>query len=335
MHELPDWLNFLFVEGGRAELEEMRERWVSKGCSDWQLKGRMLSWIGANVFARLQNLRNDITESLASIWPQTYVGFDYLEQPFSENYSKSAILTARISLGLGLSLYAGFGILDLYAVPGAVEWTWMIRYAIICPFITLAFVLTFLPISHKIFQLIMSAVCLVSGYGIIAMIFLSEPSEIAYETYYAGLILVLIYLFTVVRVRLVNAIVVGAIIILGYEYVAVFFQDILATRNGKIIFLNNNFFFLSAATLSIHACSLIEKSMKDEYTMRCLIVEEVFQEIRFYFGIYELKDGDSEVDANVQKLLDFLTEKPRSLDDMLRNYYLYKISKLKKKPEKE
>ena len=133
--------------------------------------------------------------------------------------------------------------------------------------------------------------------------------------------LVLIFLYTI-KVRLRNAFIVSLFMLAGYEFAAVFFQDILSTQDGVIIFINNNFFFVSAIVIGILACSMIEKTSKDEFIMRNLIVNEVAQEVLHYCEVIKRKD-----DENLDKILKLLSEKPRNFDEML-NFY-YEVSRLR------
>lgn len=75
----------------------------------------------------------------------------------------------------------------------------MIRYGIICPVIVVAFALTFVARFGRYIEWFSATILLVTGGGILAMI-LNSPAPGCY-LYYAGLILVIMYTFTFLKLR--------------------------------------------------------------------------------------------------------------------------------------
>lgn len=331
---LPAWTDFLFWPGARADLEEIRERFLSQGSTRLQVElmtyEQMIFEHGLPraklfIFNIWQNKLPNPEESgitkafFSNIWPKSYPGFEFLEEPFFEHHYKNSIGMVRVALLLGLLLYTVFGILDIYCIPSSTEYTWIIRYACVTPIIILSLISTFLPISYRVSQLILSFMALSAGYGIIFMVFLSKPNEIAYQTYYTGLILVLFFLQTVLRLRLSYSTVTGLLIIFGYEAVAIFWQHLLSTPFGIAIFVNNNFFFVSASILGFLSCTYTEKAARNEYVMRHIVVTEVFLEFRHFSELYDLGEK-----RKFQEFLRFLSSRPRTLEEMIANYQAYK-----------
>jgi hypothetical protein len=331
---LPAWTDFLFWSGARADLEETRERCLSQGST--RLQVALMTYeqvIFDNVLPRaklfilniwqnkqLNSGKSEVKKPLFSgVWPKPYPGFEFLEEPFFDHHYKNSIVMVRVALLLGLFLYTVFGILDIYCIPSSTEYTWIIRYACVTPIIIISLISTFLPLSHRVSQLILSFMALSAGYGIIFMVFLAKPNEIAYQTYYTGLILVLIFLYTVLRLRLAYATTTGLLILFGYEAVAVFWQHLLNTPSGIALFVNNNFFFVSASILGFLSCAYIEKAARNEYVMRHIVVAEVFLEFRHFSELYDLGEK-----RKFQEFLRFLSSSPRTLEEMILNYQFYK-----------
>ena len=70
----------------------------------------------------------------AAIFPAGRLRFGGdLEPGFRKYHLEHSLPFARFALILALLLYALFGILDFYIVPGVARWIWVIRYAIFCP----------------------------------------------------------------------------------------------------------------------------------------------------------------------------------------------------------
>jgi diguanylate cyclase (GGDEF)-like protein len=195
-----------------------------------------------------------------------------LERKFSADYFQRILPIVRIALVLAFLLYSCFGILDAVISPETKYFTWLIRYAIVCPLIFIVFVLSFYRIFEKILQLSISVVSLVAGFGIIFMIVTARSVEGSLY-YYAGLILIIMWSYTFVRLRFIHATIVCGIIIVGYELSVIFFWDIFSTRSLMIAFINNNFFMISSNILGMFVCYDLEISMRRDFLQRYLISE--------------------------------------------------------------
>ena len=143
-----------------------------------------------------------------------------LEKLFLDDYREKSLPFVRISLVLGIALYAVFGVLDVFIAPQTKNITWLIRYAIVCPLMAVSLGLSWLPAFKKFAEIDTMIVGLSAGFGIIAIIALARDAD-AVRYYYAGLILVLIYVYTFTKMRFALATVTSWIIILGYEAVAI------------------------------------------------------------------------------------------------------------------
>ncbi len=164
-----------------------------------------------------------------------------LEEPFLRYYSFRSLWYARFALVMGAVLVGLFGILDSYLAPNHAQLLWFIRYAILCPVTLLIALLTFhkrlvplLPVFH-VFILLLTAA------GFTAMILYSPP-PVNY-LYYSGLLLVLIYGYTFLRLRFIWGTLAGWMIVGMYFIAAVQLAEI------PVPILLNNFFFLVTMNL--------------------------------------------------------------------------------------
>jgi signal transduction histidine kinase len=189
---------------------------------------------------------------------------DELERAYSDSYFPQALPRVRFALLLAVVLFALFGILDAYIVPEEARWVWFIRYSLVCPLGLVVFALTYTRWFRPIMQPAVAAFAVFGGWAIVAMIAISDP--FGGYLYYAGLVLVIFWLFTLLQLRFPYATGACLLIVLGYEIVAIWVKD-----TPVEILLNNNFFFLSAAILGSAAGYTIEHGKRTGFLQRRVI----------------------------------------------------------------
>ena len=187
-----------------------------------------------------------------------------LEKDFLEHYALSSIPQLRFTLVLAFVLYAAFGALDYLVAPGLVHRFWVVRFAIVCPFILIGGALTYLPNFKVIMQPVIVSLILVAGGGIIYMAMIGPPD--VNRTYFAGLMLVLMIGCDVTRARFVWASATGCLLILTY-LAATAASDTLP-RN---VFFINNLFCLSANLVGMLASHNLEFYSRRDYFMSHLL----------------------------------------------------------------
>jgi class 3 adenylate cyclase len=190
------------------------------------------------------------------------------EAGFRSDYFDKSLRMVRVALLLALVLYATFGLLDRWIVPESKYLIWLVRYAIVCPILIVIFLLSFLEVFKTIMQPVMALAALVLGIGIVAMIAVSQPGELGYDFYYAGLMLVLMWTYTLSRLRFVMATVVSWLITAAYEVVAIYQQGAFESGRGTTVFLNNNFFFISSNIIGMFASFTIEYYIRKDYLLQ-------------------------------------------------------------------
>ena len=104
---------------------------------------------------------------------------------------------------MGLAIYAAFGALDDYLIPEALSTALAIRFALVCPMaaglLAWSFSPTFLPRT----QAAGAVLGVTAGAGIVVMI--ADSTGPGRDLYYAGLLLVLAFTYTFLRLRFVAA----------------------------------------------------------------------------------------------------------------------------------
>ena len=189
------------------------------------------------------------------------------EAAFLEDYFQKSLLQIRFSIGLGIFLYSVFGILDYLLIPAVKEQIWFIRFAIVCPFLALSIAFTWTRLFKRVLQLALMLAAFVIGFGIIAM------TRIAYAPgsyyYYAGLILVLMWVYTFSGARFIYATFTGWMIVAVYEVVTLASGSVPVT-----VMVSNSFFFISANIIGMLACYQIELYKRKDFWQRALLEAE-------------------------------------------------------------
>jgi signal transduction histidine kinase len=165
-----------------------------------------------------------------------------VERRFATEHLSRSVWAIRIFLTAASALYALFGILDAYIIPEARTTAWLLRYAFVCPTMLGIVLLTFTPLFARVAQFALFTAMFSAGLGIVVMTAVADtPGN---GLYYAGLMVVVIYGSSLVRLRFVYAALSCLALVGLYQYVAIELNPISGT-----LLLNNNFFLgMSVAT---------------------------------------------------------------------------------------
>jgi signal transduction histidine kinase len=187
-----------------------------------------------------------------------------LESSFSEYHFRESLVFMRFAIVLSIVLYALFGILDLFIVPDVARSIWVIRYAVYCPTALAVLGLTFTRRFKPIAQPTLCGLAALCGLGIVAMIAIADVS--GGYLYYAGLLLVIPWAYTALRLRFSYATAAAGAIMVGYEVVAIWLKP-----TPLDILINNNFFFISSVIIGMVAGYMLERSIRTDFIQRGLI----------------------------------------------------------------
>ena len=160
-------------------------------------------------------------------------------------------VTKKVSL-LALFVVLSFGIVDILSATSNLTLILIIRTCM-----ALNFVLMFyLTKQHKLvflnqYHLLVSIAFLSSGFGLLGMILLSEAGGIIYTTYFAGLMLVIIALFSWFYVNTTITVSLGLLIVCGYIVVYSLKTD--SSHLTDTVLLNNVIFLLASIAFGLIA----------------------------------------------------------------------------------
>ncbi len=102
---------------------------------------------------------------------------------------------------------------------------------------------------------------------------ITDPREIANAHYYSGLLLVMLFTSSWLRLRFWYALVTKTIII-SYELVAIYSEGLLNTENGRIQFLSNNFLLLGTYIIGAFANYSLERHTRIDFLQKRTIEAE-------------------------------------------------------------
>jgi len=194
-------------------------------------------------------------------------GSGHLEPEYLDEHFKNSLTQIRIALLVGCSFYAVFGLLDAALVPAQTKEFWLIRYAVVCPLALSIYVFSFFPQFKRYANASLFLLCMVAGFGIVIMTAIAAPP--ANYSYYAGLILVFIYLFTFVKMGFLWAMAASWSIIVFYEIMAIY-----VLKAPFPILLNNNFFIIGSNLYCMIAGYSIEYFERKNFLLRRMLSDE-------------------------------------------------------------
>lgn len=182
-----------------------------------------------------------------------------LEKKFLDSYHQRSVVRFRWAIALAIFLYSVFAVLDSVSVGPLWPWIWFIRFAIVNPILIVCFLLSFKKrFFIRYYQEIASLGVLVGGGGILAMLALiPDPALYLYSQ---GLMLILIYNYTFLGLRFVRASLNCLLIILGFELVSLWVNPL-----PRHVFINNNFFLISANLIGMAVAYYLEKLNRDNF----------------------------------------------------------------------
>jgi two-component system cell cycle sensor histidine kinase PleC len=170
----------------------------------------------------------------------------------------------RVYLVAGIALYMLFGILDMRVGGDAVRTLFFIRYGIACPMLLVVLGLSFTRYFAAWGQVALASTMISSGLGIVAMTaVMPAPFN---SNYYAGLIMVVIYCGSFIRVDFIATVAISAILVLAYEFSAVVLNPIPQT-----LFISNNFFLLMSTAVGLLSGYIQETQTRKGYIAQQII----------------------------------------------------------------
>ena len=189
------------------------------------------------------------------------------ERHFARRALIDSMIFIRIYMLAGTALYILFGLLDAQVSGKALTMVYIIRYAICCPILLTNFALSYTKYFEKIGQYVLAAQMIASGLGVVAMTaIMPAPFN---SNYYAGVIMVVIYCGSFIRVNFITTVSISLMLVVAYDISAAFLNPL-----PTIDLISNNFFLLMATGVGLLSSYIQETQTRKGYIAHRIIEEK-------------------------------------------------------------
>jgi diguanylate cyclase (GGDEF)-like protein len=198
-----------------------------------------------------------------------------LEDAYQVDLASEKIRMAYVACLLCVLLYLSSAILDSGTLPGKVADAWIVRTIAVLATAMVVVAIRLWPRAFLRHYTI--CVCMVTfGWagGVEALMTVSSPKDLAWSTYYAGLILVAMALHTWTYVRLPHAGLVGLVMVGGYVMVALFVQG-MADRKHWALLAQNCFFLVSANLVGLVSMAMRERFARQAFLLKNALAHDL------------------------------------------------------------
>jgi len=189
------------------------------------------------------------------------------EADYQAELGVEKVRLARQTNILALILFLVFGILDIWAIPSMLRVAWILRGTIVPLFVLVLFLSKYKNFFVQHYNIIIAFQYFFAGCAIEAMIHLANPTDVAKDVYYAGLILVMMaaYMWTYLPLRI--TVLLGILMIGIYILVAIWCQQIYASGEW-IILMSNCFFLVGANIIGFISQRARDRSSRENFILR-------------------------------------------------------------------
>ena len=172
------------------------------------------------------------------------------ERTFRRESLTGQLAIVQIYVLAGIGVFVAFGALDWVVAGQSAVSLWKIR-AIVVPLLLAVFALTYFPILQRVAQPALASTMLACGLGVVAMTAIMAPPY--NYMYYAGLVIVVFWCGSLIRLRFFYAAIANLILISAYQIAAIGINPIPLR-----ILISNDFFLLSGTGVGM-LCSYFQE----------------------------------------------------------------------------
>lgn len=192
------------------------------------------------------------------------------ELDFQSYLKNEKIKLTRYMCLLSSFLFLSFAFVDTFALPSAVSSSVIVRIGVVVALMA-TYATTFHSLFEKYYHYILSLSFVVAISGIEFMVYVSDPNDQAFDTYFVGIILVLIALFSWTYLHKSVSVLLALFsisIYFGIEYIE---RDFVG--NGRLPTILSNMFFI-ASTVFI---GLLAQITRDGYLRQNFILQNTLK----------------------------------------------------------
>ena len=190
-----------------------------------------------------------------------------VETTFLDDTLRQSINFVRAYLIAGTCLYVLFAILDSVVGGASLKFLLFIRFGIVMPTLLGIFTLTFFPLFYRVAQFALATAMLSSGFGVVAMTAIMGPPF--NSKYYAGLIMVVIYCGSLIRLKFHYSVLISILLFVAYQAVSLWINPIPLAD-----YISNNFFLAMATGVGLFSAYIQELYIRKAYVGQRIVEEK-------------------------------------------------------------
>jgi class 3 adenylate cyclase len=191
-----------------------------------------------------------------------------LEARFLAEHACESVRQVRIALLVAVGVFSVFGVVDMLT-PGVGTRVLWLRLTIVT-FLLAGVASTFWRQFERVIQPITAACATVAGLGVIGIVLTTPPT--VSEFHHRGLLLLIVAIYTFIRLRFVYATVTSLLVTVGYNVAEALVGD---SALGTV--LRTDLYLLTANVIGLVACYGIEAYIRRDFVQRQLLKAEEAQ----------------------------------------------------------
>jgi signal transduction histidine kinase len=195
------------------------------------------------------------------------------EKNFQIEHAKKASKNFQFSIFLGFLTIILYAFVDLWSLPITYEFAHKLRFFITGPALLGLVAFSFTKSFYKYIDLSIILAGFITALSIALMIAHAKHNETGYDQYYAGMLLVNVWVATYVRSKFMPALITVVLNNITYIFVALFVQDYMSSSDPTRIhvFYSNLCFILSTNVVSLLGCRDMEIYARNEFLQNAMI----------------------------------------------------------------
>jgi diguanylate cyclase (GGDEF)-like protein len=191
-----------------------------------------------------------------------------LETAYQADLAGDKLRIYYVASGLCCILFLCFGFLDYVVLPSNVAGAWRVRAVVVLGTLAVtAFIRQYPELFQRHYALCMCGTGLGWAAGIDAIIMQSSPTDLAWSTYYAGLLIVSMAMYAWTYLRPLHSALTGIALVVSYVIVALFGQR-MGERGQWPLLVQNCFFLVSANMIGVVSLILRERFSRQAFLLK-------------------------------------------------------------------
>ncbi len=198
-----------------------------------------------------------------------------LEDAYQADLAGDKLRLFYVGSLLCVLLYTCFGFLDHVTMPSNPAGALRVRAVVVLATLANAAAVRAWPAFFlRHYTVCMGACSLAWGAGIVGIIMLSSPGDLAWSTYYAGLIIVSMALYAWTYLRPLHAGLIGAVLVGGYVLQAMFVQQ-MGARGEWPLLVQNTVFLMAANMIGVVPLVLRERFSRQAFLLKNALAHDL------------------------------------------------------------